>query len=127
MGHLARETQRKRDGEARSLGKRHDRVDDRLHSVRLELASAYGAERAADSSPEKSEIVVDLRRGSDRRARRLRGVLLLDRYGGGEAIDRVDVGLLHAIEKLPRVRRQRLHVAALALGVDRVECERGFP
>ena len=37
---------------------------------------------------------------------------------------RVDVGLLHPLEELPRVGRQRLDVAALPLGVDRVEGER---
>ena len=37
---------------------------------------------------------------------------------------RVDVGLLHPLEELARVRRQRLDVAALPFGVDRVEGER---
>ena len=37
---------------------------------------------------------------------------------------RVDVGLLHPLEELPRVGRQRLDVAALPFGVDRVEGER---
>ena len=44
----------------------------------------------------------------------------------GEALDEVDVGLLHLAEELPRVRGQRLHVAPLPLGVDRVEGERGL-
>src|SRR3712207_8351970 len=34
--------------------------------------------------------------------------------------------LLHLAEELPRVRRQRLDVTALAFGVQRVECERGL-
>ncbi len=38
----------------------------------------------------------------------------------------VDVRLLHHLEELARVGRQALDVAALALGVDRVEGERGF-
>src|SRR5205807_4978924 len=42
------------------------------------------------------------------------------------ALDEVDVWLLHLPEELPGVRRQRLHVAALALGVDRVEGERAL-
>ena len=52
------------------------------------------------------------------------GVLLLDGDGGGEAVDEVDVGLLDALEKLPRVGGKRLDVAALALGVDGVKGER---
>jgi hypothetical protein len=39
----------------------------------------------------------------------------------------VDVGLLHHLEELARVGREGLDVAALALGVDRVEGERGLP
>ena len=46
---------------------------------------------------------------------------------GTEPLDEVDVGLLHLPQELPGVRRQRLHVAPLALGVDRVEGERGLP
>src|SRR5690606_32122691 len=42
-------------------------------------------------------------------------------------LDRVDVGLLHQPEELAGVRGKRLHVAPLALGVDGIESERGFP
>src|SRR5439155_18610805 len=38
-------------------------------------------------------------------------------------LDRIDVGLVHLPQELTGVGRQRLHVAALALGVDRVERE----
>src|SRR4030095_9072487 len=49
---------------------------------------------------------------------------LLDRDGGREAADVVVLGLLHRAEELPGVARERLDVAALPLGVDRVEGER---
>src|SRR5690606_41103919 len=42
---------------------------------------------------------------------------------GRQALDEVDVGLVHLAEELPGVRRQGLDVAALALGEDRVERE----
>ena len=38
----------------------------------------------------------------------------------------VDVGLLHHLEELARIGAERLDVAALPLGVDGVEGERGF-
>src|SRR5262249_44269882 len=41
-----------------------------------------------------------------------------------EPVDGVDVRLLHQLQELPCIRRQRLDVAALALGIDRVEGER---
>src|SRR5262249_58772552 len=56
----------------------------------------------------------------------LRRRLLLDRDGGRQPLDGVDLGLLHLLEELPGVRREALDVAALALGVDRVERERRF-
>jgi hypothetical protein len=44
----------------------------------------------------------------------------------GDAVDAIDVGLLHPLEKLAGVRRQRFDVPPLPLRVDRVEGERRF-
>ncbi|MFN8170039.1 MAG: hypothetical protein U0S36_14830 [Candidatus Nanopelagicales bacterium] len=43
---------------------------------------------------------------------------------GEEALDEVDVRLVHLAEELAGVRREALDVAALALGEDRVERQR---
>ena len=75
----------------------------------------------ADAGEEQPEVVVDLGDRADRRARVLGGGLLVDRDRGRESLDEVDVGLVHLAEELPGVRRQRLDVAALALGEDGVE------
>ena len=56
----------------------------------------------------------------------MRGCLLLDRDRRREPLDRIDIGLVHHGEELPRVGRERLDVAPLALGVQRVEGERGL-
>ena len=45
---------------------------------------------------------------------------------GRKAFDGVHFRALHLIEELPRVGGKRFDVAALALGVNRVEGERGF-
>ena len=68
-------------------------------------------------------MVVDLGDGADRRARVARRALLVDRDGRRQAVDLVDVRLLHLAEELAGVGAQALDVAALALGVDRVEGE----
>ena len=52
--------------------------------------------------------------------------LLVDRDRRREALDRLDVGLLHAPEELARVGRERLEEAPLALAEERVEGERGL-
>ena len=69
---------------------------------------------------------MDLGHRADGRARILRCRLLLDRDRRRQAVDLIDVRLLHHFQELARVGRERLDVAALALGVDRVEGERGF-
>src|SRR3712207_8811357 len=50
----------------------------------------------------------------------------LDGDGRREPRDGVHVRLLHHLQELPGVGREALDVAALALGVDRVEGERGL-
>ena len=53
-------------------------------------------------------------------------VLLPDGDGRRDAVDLVDRRLLHALEELAGIGRERFDVAPLAFGVDRVERERGF-
>src|SRR5262249_53909781 len=80
-----------------------------------------------DAGVEDAEVVVDLGDGSHGGARILGRRLLLDRDRRGQSLDRVDVRLLHLLQELASVGRQALDVSALALGVDRVERERGLP
>jgi len=77
----------------------------------------------ADAREEEAEIVVNLGYGPDRGAGIATCRLLLDRDGGGESLDGVHIGFLHLFEKLPRIRGEGLHIAALALRVDGVECQ----
>ena len=52
--------------------------------------------------------------------------LLVDGHGRREALDEVDVRLVHLAQELPGIGGQRLDVAALALGEDGVEGEGGL-
>ena len=114
---------RRHDHEFRPLVEGHQAVDDLLLGLTGDLLAAGGAVRHADPRPEQAQVVVDLGHGADRRARVAGGRLLVDRDRRREPLDRVDVGLLHQAEELPRVGRERLDVATLPLGVDRVEGE----
>src|SRR2546422_5175667 len=83
--------------------------------------------RCPDACPQEAEVVVDLGDRANGGARVVPRGLLLDRNRGRESLDRVHVGFLHEPEELTGVGGERLDVAALPLGVDRVERERRLP
>ncbi len=109
-----------------ALGQLQHLVHHLADRLRRELDAMLGAARDAGARIQQAQVVVDLGDGADGRARVVRGRLLLDGDRGREALDRIHVGLVHHGEELARVRRQRLDVAALALGVQGVEGERGL-
>jgi hypothetical protein len=121
---LAPAHDRRHDHEARALVELHDLVDDLLDGLPGDRRAADVAVRPADARPQQPQVVVDLRDRADGRARVARRRLLVDRDRRRQPLDRVDVGLVHLPEELARVGAQRLDVAALALGVDRVERQR---
>src|SRR3989442_9532645 len=80
----------------------------------------------AGARPQEPQEVVDLRGRADGRAAARSGVLLLDGDGWRDSLDRVHQRLRHPLEKLLGIRRERLDVAALALGVEGVERQRAL-
>ena len=107
--------------EAGALGQLEQPVDDLLGRLPGDRLAAHRAVRATGAGEEQAQVVVDLGDRADRRARVAVGRLLVDRHRRREPLDEVDVGLVHLPEELAGVGRQRLDVAALALGEDRVE------
>ena len=120
---LATPHHRSQNLDSRAVGQVDDGVDHLLDGLALDGAAAGVAVRMTHSGEEEAQVVVDLRDGADGGARVAGDALLVDGDGGREALDVVDLRLVHAAEELPRVGGQRLDVAALALGVDRVEGE----
>ncbi len=112
--------------EPSAILEREHPVDDLLGGLSLDRGTAGRAVGAPGAGVEEAEIVVDLGDGADRRPRVLRGGLLVDAHRGRQALDEVDVGLVHLAEELAGIGRQRLDVAALALGEDRVEGQAGL-
>ena len=115
--------QRPKDQQPGPVGKGLDAVHDLRHALARDLAAAHRAVRVSHAGEEQAQVVVDLRDGAHGRARVAAGALLVDGDCRAQPVDLVDVGLLHLAQELARVRRQALDVAALPLGVDRVERE----
>ena len=90
------------------------------------FASADSTNRRADACIQQPQIIVDLRLRRDGRARIAGRILLANRDCRRDAAHFIHVWLVHPLEKLARVSRQRFDVAPLALGIDRVEGERRF-
>jgi hypothetical protein len=118
---------RREDRRARAVAGGEDPVDDLLHRLGLDPLAAAGAVRRTDAGEEEPQVVGDLGDRAHRGARALGQGALLDGDRRREALDRVHVGLGQLLQELARVGGERLDVATLPFGVDRVEGERGFP
>ena len=103
-----------------------ERFDDGIDGVTANGAAALKAVDRADAGEEDAQEIEDLRDRGHGRARVLGRALLLDGDGRRDPFDEVGVGLVHPLEELSGVRGKGLDVAALALGVEGVEGERGL-
>ena len=123
---LAPADHRREDLETGALRIRQQRIDHLLRGLRADQRAALRTMRDAGAGEEQSQIVVDLGDGADRRTRVAVRGLLVDRHGGAQALDEIDIRLVHLPQELAGVGRQRFHVAALALREQRVERQRGL-
>ncbi|MNQ77095.1 hypothetical protein D3C85_919520 [compost metagenome] len=112
--------------DALAVGQGGQLVDHLADGLALDRQAGGGRIGDADARPQQAHVVMDFRDRADRRARVLRRRLLFDGDGRGQALDQVHVGLAHQLQKLARVGAERFHIAALALGVDGVERQRGL-
>ncbi len=79
------------------------------------------------SGVQKPHIVVDLRHGAHRRTWVPVGGFLVDGDRRGQALDALHIRLLHLPQELAGVGGEGLHVTPLALRVDRIKGQGGFP
>ena len=114
------------DLEAGAFGQLEDAVDDLLRGLARHGPPADRAVGMADAGIQKAEVVVDLGDRPHGRTRVAGGRLLVDGDGRGQALDEVDVGLVHLAQELAGVGGEGLDVAPLALGVDGVEGQGGL-
>ena len=103
-----------------------DLVGDLVGRLALDDAPALRAVRRTDAGVQKSQVVVDFRHRAHGGAGVLRRRLLVDGDSRGQALDAVDVGLVHLPQEHAGIARERLDVAALTLGEDGVEGQRAL-
>ena len=127
VGALAAPHHRGQDLEAGALVHGQDAVHDLLGGLADEALPGLGVVGDADAGVEQAQVVVHLGDGAHGGPGVAGGALLVDGDGRRQALDEVDVGLVHLAQELAGVGRQRLHVAPLALGVDGVEGQRALP
>ncbi len=123
---LALADDRRKKHQLAAFRKREDLVDHLADRLGFQWSVMVRAAWRARARIEQPQVVVDLGDGADGGTWVVGGRLLLDGYGRREPFDGIDVGLFHHREKLPGICRQRLDVAALALGIKRVEGQRGL-
>ena len=82
--------------------------------------------RCTDGGIEQAQVVVDFGDRPHGGAGAAGGGPLFNGDRGAEAVDGIHVRTFHLVQELPRVGGERLHVTALAFGVDGVERQRGL-
>ena len=97
-----------------------------LGGVLADHRRASPAMQGGGAGEQQFQMIINLRHRAHGRARRAYGIGLVDRNSRRDALDAVDLGLVHAVQKLARIGREGFDVAALPLGVERVEDERRF-
>ncbi len=105
---------------------KRDPLDNLLPRLRRDGAMAFRTVTLADAGKEYAEIVVDLRDRAHRRARIRAARFLRNGNRRTEAGNQVDVRLGHLPEKLPGEAGKALDIAALPLGIQRIEGQRAF-
>ncbi len=99
---------------------------DRVGIVALYRARAAAAKKLRGTREQQFQVIGQFCHRADRGTRRAHGIGLVDGDRRRHAIDAFDLRLVHAIEKLARVRGEGFHIAALSLRIQGVEHQRGL-
>ena len=122
-GTLAIPRQRRQYLETLAHRKQAHLLHDLLRRLGVHLATALRTVRHAHAGKEHPQIVIDLGHRRHRRAGVLAHRFLLDGNRGAEAADEIHLGFFHLADELAGVRRERLDVAPLPLGIERIKGE----
>ena len=97
-----------------------------IRTIAPNFRPTLNAKSLPTARKQQSQVIVNFRRRSHIRTRIACGVLLPDGYRRRDPGDLIHIRFFHALQKLPRIRRKRFHVAALPFRINGVESERRF-
>jgi len=100
--------------------------EDRLRRVMAHRQRRLLVEQLGRPREQQLQVVVQLGHRADRAAAGAHRVGLVDGDGRRHAVDTVDRRAVHAVEELPCIGAEGLDVAALPLGIQRVEDQAGL-
>jgi hypothetical protein len=95
--------------------------DDAARMTALHRSAALLAVQLADLSEQQADMVGEFGHGADRRARIFDGITLINGNSRWNALDALDLGLVHTLQELPGVGGKAFHIAPLSLRVQRVK------
>ena len=99
---------------------------DILGGMLLHLLTTHRRVGLANTGKKQSQILVNLRGSTDGGARIARYHFLLDGNRRRQSFDKIVLGFAHAAQKLAGITGERLYIATLSLGIERVESQGTF-
>ena len=98
-------------------------MEDGLGGPGADGLGAVWAGEFSEAGKDKFEVVGDFGDGTDGAAGGADRVTLAKGNGGGDTLDSIDAGAVHAFEELAGIGAEGFGVAALAFGVKSIEGE----
>ena len=118
---LAVPDDRRKDHQFAVLGHGQNLIHHLTDGLGFQWQVVVRATRLTGPGKQQAQVIVDFSDGADGGARVVGGALLLNGNGRRQSLNMVYIGLFHHRQELASIGGQRLHVAALAFGIERVE------
>ena len=97
-----------------------------VDSLLFNHPTAYRTVWHADARIEQTQVVINLGYGANGGTRVARSSLLVDGDSRRKSFDGIHIGLVHLAQKLTCIAGKTLYIAALSIGVNRIERKAGF-
>ena len=118
---------RREQHQPRAIRHSHEPINDLSRRLLSHRLAAFRTMRLPQVGEKQSKVIVNLRGGGDDRTHTAAGAALFNRNGWRKAFNEIQLRFLHLIEELARIGGKRLDIFTLALRINGIKCQRGFP